>query len=338
MSVLSLCTMAALSIRPAVALTEANPPSAIADPAMSAGETVPAMVAPLFGAPAESPDAIGPLPEADLISAAESGPPAATKFPVGALTPQFGIPVADADLVMPPAEAGTPPAANAGLPAPSRGPAIAPLRFAASMKQAAPAIAQPDAKAPQTRDAALYDAQSSVGTSSARLPSPMFGAAAEEVGDDVLAEQRGGFAFNGVNVALGAQIETYIDGQLSLVTTVNWTDTGATTSQTVSGLLTPASAADLQTGLLSTGHITMNVGNASVYLANGGQTAVIHNTDSGIQSILVNTASNTNIRTEVTASIDLSGYAAFKSGIQTGALAASLGQAIGAATLGALTN
>jgi hypothetical protein len=159
-------------------------------------------------------------------------------------------------------------------------------------------------------------------------------AAVQEVGDDVLQDQRGGFDIGGVNVTLGAQIETTINGQLSLLTTVNWTDTTASTTQTVVGVLTPATAAQLQGGVLNTGHITMNVGDSSVYLANDGQTAVIHNTSDGLQSILVNTANDTSINTQITAAIGLAGYSAFQDTFKTAALTASLGEAIGAATLG----
>ncbi|GFM28706.1 hypothetical protein [Novosphingobium sp. PY1] len=181
-------------------------------------------------------------------------------------------------------------------------------------------------------------AKAAMDPANASSQAAMFGGLVEEVGDDLLAQQRGGFSIDGLDITLGAQIETFIDGQLSLITTVNWTATSATTTQTVSGLLTPASAAELQAGLLNTGQISMNVGDASVYLANGGQTAVIHNTDSGIQNVLINTASNTSIKTQVTATIDLSGYSAFKENFLGGALATSLGQAMGAATLNTIMN
>jgi hypothetical protein len=166
-------------------------------------------------------------------------------------------------------------------------------------------------------------------------PPAILAAPAEEVGDDVLDDQRGGFDIGGVNVTLGAQIETSINGQLSLVTTVNWTDTSATTNQSVMGVLTPAAATQLQDGLLDTGHITMNVGGSSVFLANNGQTAVIHNTSDGIQSILVNTANDTTISTHVTATIGLEGYGAFRNNYTIASLGAGLGEALGAATLAA---
>jgi tetrahydromethanopterin S-methyltransferase subunit F len=160
-------------------------------------------------------------------------------------------------------------------------------------------------------------------------------ASAAAVGDDELSEQRGGFVVDGLDIKLGAQIQTLIDGQLSLTTTINWTGDSATTTQTVSGL-TPATAAQLQAGVLNTGKITMNVGNASVFLGNSGQTAILQGIDGGIQSILVNTANNTNIQTQVNATLDLSGYQAFQNNLQSGTMANSLGQAIGAATAGVL--
>jgi len=173
------------------------------------------------------------------------------------------------------------------------------------------------------------------GAIAAEAPPALLAASAEEVGDDVLDDQRGGFDIGGVNVTLGAQIETSINGQLSLVTTVNWTDTSATTNQSVMGVLTPATAAQLQSGVLDTGHITMNVGGSSVFLANDGQTAVIHDTADGLQSILVNTANDTTISTQVTATIGLEGYGAFRNNYTIASIGAGLGEALGAATLAA---
>ncbi|GGB88831.1 hypothetical protein GCM10011494_03920 [Novosphingobium endophyticum] len=198
---------------------------------------------------------------------------------------------------------------------------------------AGPALALPEPDLPPAADA-----MTSAVDAATQAPASLFAGAVEELGDDVLAEQRGGFSINGLDVSLGAQIETFIDGQLSLVTTVNWADSTATATRTVSGLLTPASAAELQEGLLNTGQISMNVGDASVFLAHGGRTAVLHNTDSGIQSVLINTANNTSIRTEVTATLDLAGYSGFRENLQIGTLAGSLGQAIGAAITTSVTN
>jgi hypothetical protein len=163
-------------------------------------------------------------------------------------------------------------------------------------------------------------------------------AMAEVVEDDELGQLRGGFVFDGLDIRLGAQIQTLIDGELALMTTVNWTDSITQTTQLVSGALTPASAAELQAGLLQTGSISMNVGDASVYLANAGQTALIQRVDSGIQNVLINTASHTSISTQVNAMIDISGYSGFRTLMQGSNLAHALNMAVDSASIGIVTN
>ena len=149
-------------------------------------------------------------------------------------------------------------------------------------------------------------------------PGPVTEAAAEldlatleAVADAELAEQRGGFAWEGMEIRLGADIRSYLDGELVLQTLVNWDEAGASTSRLVSGALTPAAAAELQAGVLSTGSISMRVGDADVFLANQGQTALLHRVDGPVQSVVVNTASNTALRQEMDVQLDLSNYEAF---------------------------
>lgn len=149
-------------------------------------------------------------------------------------------------------------------------------------------------------------------------PGPVTEAAAEldlatldAVADAELAEQRGGFAWEGMEIRLGADIRSYLDGELVLQTLVNWDEAGSSTSRLVSGALTPAAAAELQAGVLSTGSISMRVGDADVFLANQGQTALLHRVDGPVQSVVVNTASNTALRQEMDVQLDLSNYEAF---------------------------
>ncbi|QPQ55862.1 hypothetical protein IC614_04560 [Allosphingosinicella flava] len=160
----------------------------------------------------------------------------------------------------------------------------------------------------------------------------------EMVDDEELAEQRGGFVFAGMDINLGAQIRTYLDGELVLQTTVNWGATGTSNTEVMSGALTPADAAQLQAGILSTGGITMRVGDNTVYLANQGQTALMHRTDGGLQNVLINTASGVNFTQEVDANLDLGGFQQFSAGLVSERLSDSIGASIASATLNSLNN
>ena len=153
--------------------------------------------------------------------------------------------------------------------------------------------------------------------------------------DSELADQRGGFAVEGMNVTLGADIRTYLNGDLALHTVVNWTDTGAHATQTASAVLTQAGARDLAAGALAGGRMSMTMGGSTVYLANEGQTALVQRTDGGIQNMVFNTANNQTISQHVDATLNLQGYDAFRADIVSGRLSESLGSALGGAMIGA---
>jgi hypothetical protein len=137
----------------------------------------------------------------------------------------------------------------------------------------------------------------------------------EPLTDEELAGQRGGFTWNGIKIGLGADLRTYLNGELVLHTILSWTADGAQTQQLVSGNLTPADAAQLQAGILSSGGISMRVGNQSVFLANQGQTAILHRTDGALQSVLINRASNIEARQEIDAVLDLDNFGQFQQDI-----------------------
>ena len=173
--------------------------------------------------------------------------------------------------------------------------------------------------------------------------SPAFGATddlagLEVVSDAELARQRGGFALAGMDVSLGAEIRTFLDNQLVLQTNVSWTPTGAVTSQVVSGALTEVAAAQLQAGILNSGGISMRVGDDSVFLANQGQTALVHRTESGLQNVIVNTASNVDIRQEVDAVLDLGGVADFQADMMADRVSDALADMSMGATIGGLND
>lgn len=160
----------------------------------------------------------------------------------------------------------------------------------------------------------------------------------EVVSDEELAGMRGGFSWQGVNIALGAEVRTYLGGQLVLQTNISWTAAGAQTTQLVSGALTPAGAAQLQAGILTSGGITMSVGQESVFLANQGQTAILHRTEGAIQNVLINRASNIEARQEVDAVLDLDNFGAFQQDVVTSRMGNSVGDMISQLTIGNLNN
>ena len=155
----------------------------------------------------------------------------------------------------------------------------------------------------------------------------------EVISSEELAQHRGGFAWKGVQIGLGAEISTYLNGQLALQTTISWTETGAQTTQFVSGALTPADAAQLQAGILTSGGISMRVGNSDVFLANGGQTAIIHQTDGAIQNILVNTASDVEVTQMVDAALDLGNFGQFQQSLINTRIGEAAGDMVGQAII-----
>jgi hypothetical protein len=156
------------------------------------------------------------------------------------------------------------------------------------------------------------------------------------VPDEELAEARGGFSWQGVEIGLGAEIRTYIDGALVLQTNISWSALGAQRSQVVSGTLTPADAAQLQAGILNGGGIRMQVGGQSVFLANGGQTAIFHDAEGTIQNVLINRASNITARQEIDVALDLHNFGQFQQQMNQSRVVDVIGDAVGLASFGAL--
>lgn len=153
-----------------------------------------------------------------------------------------------------------------------------------------------------------------------------------------LGELRGGFVVSGMTVHFGADIRTYVDGELLLQTVLNLGPDGAETVQTAAAGLTPVDVASLENGVLSNGNIRMRVGDTPVYLINDGQTAIVHETANGVQNMLVNTATGLEAVQEVDASLTLSGYEAFSTDLLMDRLGSSLKDLAGQAGIGALGN
>ncbi len=153
-----------------------------------------------------------------------------------------------------------------------------------------------------------------------------------------LEELRGGFVVSGMTVHFGADIRTYVDGELLLQTVLNLGPDGAETVQTAAAGLTPVDVASLENGVLSNGNIRMRVGDTPVYLINDGQTAIVHETANGVQNMLVNTAVGLEAVQEVDASLTLSGYEDFSTDLLMDRLGSSLNDLASQAGIGALGN
>lgn len=143
---------------------------------------------------------------------------------------------------------------------------------------------------------------------------------------------RGGFELQGVNISLGAQLNTYLNGQLVLATTLNWA-TGDTNAPTSSIALNPASAAVLQSVVTSGGTFGMSSSGGQAFITNNGQTLLYQNAANGLQNVLVNTASGVNATQTINATIGITGYAGFSSANLAAGLGRTLGAAVGIAGL-----
>ena len=158
------------------------------------------------------------------------------------------------------------------------------------------------------------------------------------VSDEDLDKLRGGFVVSGLGINFGADIRTYVNGELLLQTVLNLNDDGAHTTQTAAAGLSPVDVSTLQNGVLSNGNIRMKVGDTPVYLLNNGQTAIVHETGNGVQNMLINTANGFEAVQEVDATLSLSGYQNFNSDIMMDRLSGALDDIAGHAAIGALGN
>lgn len=158
--------------------------------------------------------------------------------------------------------------------------------------------------------------------------------AAAFVGDDELADLRGGFSLDGVDVKLGAEIRSYLHDELVLQTNISWSADGPAVTRFVSGTLSEASASGLRDGLISGTGITMNTGGETLYLGNDGQTAFLHRVGDSIQNVVVNTANGADVRQEMDVTIDLSNFAPLQSVALSNQITSALASEMMATVLG----
>lgn len=135
--------------------------------------------------------------------------------------------------------------------------------------------------------------------------------------DSEMAEAHGGFDWGGMNISFGADVQTYLDGQLALRTLVSLSANGATTQTIVGSQLSLADMAAATGGGIA---IPQMLSGSQVYFANAGRTALIQNTNGALQNVLINTMANLNALQQTNATVTLGNYAAFSAALRSGAL------------------
>lgn len=153
--------------------------------------------------------------------------------------------------------------------------------------------------------------------------------AAPALSDHDLDDARGGFATAlGFDIGFGAEVSTYVDGQLALRTRLTWTSQGAV--RTVeAGALTPDIVAKAAAKGL---HLQPGMDAGVLVDGQGGATAVLHDLDAAhIASLVVNNASNRDVRQDTAISLDLPDFTAMQRDIQASQTQLRIQSALGLA-------
>ena len=146
-----------------------------------------------------------------------------------------------------------------------------------------------------------------------------------ELSDVEMADAHGGFDWAGMNISFGADVQTYLNGQLALQTIVNWTANGITKETIVGSQLSLATASSGGAWGIT---VPTSLAANSVYFANDGRTALIQNTNGALQNVLINTMSNLNAVQQTNATVTLGNYSAFAAALRAGAMNMSVGHEI----------
>jgi hypothetical protein len=143
--------------------------------------------------------------------------------------------------------------------------------------------------------------------------------AADAVSDQTLDTLRGGFQVEGFSIGFGADIRSFVDGELVLQSrlTVNPDQSSATFS---SGDVLSAQALSDLTGKAGLGGTTFGASTAD-------GVTVFHNLGGGqLSNVLINTSDNRDFRQDLAITLTLPGF----EGVQAGMNAARLGQDLAA--------
>lgn len=195
------------------------------------------------------------------------------------------------------------------------------------------AAASAQAFVAQTSLAQLFVAQTSTAA-----PAP---SGPQALSDEELSGLRGGFiTTNGFTFGFGVVIRSYVDDRLALETRMTWTPTGPATEQTRGDVPGMTDLASALTSLLNSGIDLRNLGGTSggVALVSGdGATALIHNVTSGqLQNLIVNNASNRDLRQDMELNLYLPDLATMQAASSAQARAAQLTYDLNTSIVGAL--
>ena len=163
----------------------------------------------------------------------------------------------------------------------------------------------------------------------------------QALSDEELSGLRGGFiTTNGFTFGFGVVIRSYVDDRLALETRMTWTPTGPATEQTRGDVPGMTDLASALTSLLNSGIDLRNLGGTSggVALVGGdGATALIHNVTSGqLQNLIVNSASNRDLRQDMELNLYLPDLATMQAASSAHARAAQLTYDLNTSLVGSL--
>jgi hypothetical protein len=146
------------------------------------------------------------------------------------------------------------------------------------------------------------------------------------VSDDELSQSRGGFlTANGIEFDFGANVQTLVNGQLALQTSVQWNPTGATVQQTLgsSGTNVVAIPSSQLTALFgaSNGIVTNGV---QITAPTGSIEVAANVAGSQVQNLVANSASNQTISQNTAVTLAIYNFASWQQQLAQHALANQL--------------
>ncbi|MNE13655.1 hypothetical protein D3C80_1064970 [compost metagenome] len=205
-------------------------------------------------------------------------------------------------------------------------------------------VLTPGIMASSAASAQAFLAQTSLAQLYVEQTSPVAALASEgpqALSDEELSGLRGGFlTTNGFTFGFGVVIRSYVDDRLALETRMTWTPTGPVTQQTRGDVPGMTDLASALTSLLNSGIDLRNLGGTSggVALVGGdGATALIHNVTSGqLQNLIVNSASNRDLRQDMELNLYLPDLAAMQAASSAHARAAQLTYDLNTSLVGSL--